>query len=140
MIFEELMMIFLKTLEFNVVKELWYGKNIKGFLENLFEYYFLSIIVNVNFISDLKFKYYCELYPEILLQVSLKEETNFDGRGNEIFSEKITGSWNIKVYVLLGYELFFWKICKTLAPPPPSTYLMYPSWYYMKIWMILLRR
>ena len=66
------------------------AKNIKGFLENLFEYYFLSIIVNVNFISDLKFKYYCELYPEILLQVSLKEKTNFDGRGNEIFSEKIT--------------------------------------------------
>ena len=66
------------------------AKNIKGFLENLFEYYFLSIIVSINFINDLKFKYYCELYPEILLQVSLKEKTNFDGRGNEIFSEKIT--------------------------------------------------
>ena len=47
------------------------AKNIRGFLENLFEYYFLNIIVNVNF-SDLKFEYYCEYYPEILLQVSLK--------------------------------------------------------------------
>ena len=48
------------------------AKNIRGFLENLFEYYFLNIIVNVNFFSDLKFGYYCEYYFEILLQVSLK--------------------------------------------------------------------
>ena len=36
------------------------GKNIRGFLKNLFEYYFeyyLNIIVNVNFFSDLKFEY-----------------------------------------------------------------------------------
>ena len=33
----------------------------------------LSIIfVNVNFFSDLKFEYYCEYYPEILLHESLK--------------------------------------------------------------------
>ena len=32
------------------------AKNIRGFLENLFEYYFLNIIVNVNFFSDLKFE------------------------------------------------------------------------------------
>ena len=50
-----------------------------------------NIIVNVNFFSDLKLEYYCEYYPEILLQISLKEETNIDGRGHEIFSEKITG-------------------------------------------------
>ena len=47
------------------------AKNIRGFLENLTGY-FLNIIVNVNFFSDLKFEYYCEYYPEILLQVSLK--------------------------------------------------------------------
>ena len=46
-------------------------KNIRGFLRNLTDY-FLNIIVNVNFFSDLKFEYYCEYYPEILLQVSLK--------------------------------------------------------------------
>ena len=45
------------------------GKNIG----NLFEYYFLNIIVNVNFLNDMKFEYYCECYPEILVvQVSLK--------------------------------------------------------------------
>ena len=55
-----------------VVKEFWYGKNITGFFENLFEYCFLNIIVNVNFFSDLKFGYYCEYYPDKLLQVSLE--------------------------------------------------------------------
>ena len=48
------------------------AKNIRGFLENLFEYYFLNNIVNVNFFSHLKFEYYCEYNPEILLQLSLK--------------------------------------------------------------------
>ena len=48
------------------------AKNIRGFLETLFEYFFLNIIVNVNFFSDLKLAYYCEYNPEILLQLSLK--------------------------------------------------------------------
>ena len=39
------------------------AKNIRRFLDNLFEYYYLNIIVNVNFFSDLKFEYYCEYYP-----------------------------------------------------------------------------
>ena len=30
------------------------AKNIRHFLENLFEYYFLNIIVNITFLSDLK--------------------------------------------------------------------------------------
>ena len=34
------------------------AKNIRDFLENLFEYYFWSIIVNANFFSDMKFEYY----------------------------------------------------------------------------------
>ena len=32
----------------------------------------LNIIVNVNFLSDLKFEYYCEYHPKILIQGSLK--------------------------------------------------------------------
>ena len=47
-------------------------KNIRGFFETLFVYYFLNIIVNDNLFSDLKFEYDCEYYTEILLQVSLK--------------------------------------------------------------------
>ena len=71
------------------------AKNIWHFLENLFEHYFLNIILNVNLFSDLKFEYYCEYYHEILSQESLKQETKIDGRGYEIFSEKITRPWNI---------------------------------------------
>ena len=82
---------------FIVVKETWYGKKYGRFLENLFEYYFSknNIIVNVDFFSDLKLEYYCEYDDEILLQVSLKQETKIDRREYEIFSEKITGPWNI---------------------------------------------
>ena len=41
------------------------AKNIRGFLENLFEYNFLNIIVNINFFSDLKFEYYCGYYSKV---------------------------------------------------------------------------
>ena len=62
------------------------AKNIRGFLKNLFEYFFLffmylfiylvlNIFVIANFFSDLKFEYCCDYYPEILLQESLKQET-----------------------------------------------------------------
>ena len=36
------------------------AKNIRGFLENLNDY-FLNIMVNVNFFGDLKFEYYWAL-------------------------------------------------------------------------------
>ena len=56
-----------------VKKEFWYGKKCQRlFGEFFWILFFLNIIVNVNFFSDLKFEYYCECYPEILLQVSLK--------------------------------------------------------------------
>ena len=32
----------------------------------------MNIIAKVNFFSELKFEHYCEYYPEILLQESLK--------------------------------------------------------------------
>ena len=67
------------------------AKIIRGFLENLFEYYFSTFIVNVNFFGDLEFEYYCEYYLEIQLQASLKKETKINGRDHKIFSEKITG-------------------------------------------------
>ena len=56
------------------------AKNIRGFLENLFDYYFLNIIVSIDFFSDLKLEYYCEYYPEILLYFLKKL------LGHEIFS------------------------------------------------------
>ena len=33
------------------------AKYIRGFLENSFEYYFLNMIVNVNFFNELNFEY-----------------------------------------------------------------------------------
>ena len=49
------------------------AKNIIDFLETLFEYYFLNIILNVIVNANhLKFKRYCQYYPEILRQVRLK--------------------------------------------------------------------
>ena len=42
------------------------------FFGEFIEYYFLNIIVNIISFSYLKFEYYCEYYPEMLLQVSLK--------------------------------------------------------------------
>ena len=71
------------------------AKKIRRFFEKLFEYYFLNIIENVNFSSDLKFEYYCEYYPEIMLQESLEKRSIIDGRDHEIFSEKITGPQSI---------------------------------------------
>ena len=61
-----------KNFYFIFVKGFDMAKNIRGFLKNLFEHYFLNVITNVKYFSDLKFEYYCEYYPEILLQVSLK--------------------------------------------------------------------
>ena len=45
---------------FFVVKEFLYGKNTRGFSENLPDY-FLNIIVNFNFFADLKFECYWAL-------------------------------------------------------------------------------
>ena len=73
MIVEELIMNFLEIILILLLeKNFDMAKNTRGLLKNLFEYYFLNITVNVNFFSHLKIEYYCQHYPEILLQVSLK--------------------------------------------------------------------
>ena len=65
--FLEVKFILLLSKDFDV------AKNIRYFLENFFEYYFLNIAANVNFINDLKIEYYRKYYyPEILQQVSLE--------------------------------------------------------------------
>ena len=51
------------------------AKSIIDFLETLFEYYFLNIILNVIVnVSHLKFKRYCQYYPEILYKSGLNKE------------------------------------------------------------------
>ena len=86
---------FLEIIFILLFKRTWYDKKILVVFGEFIWTLFLNIIVNDNFFSDLKFEYYCEYYPEILLQLSLKQETKIDGKDHEIFSEKITGPWNI---------------------------------------------
>ena len=81
------------------------AKNIRGFFENMFEYYFLNIIVNVNFFSDLKFEYYCEYYPKVLLQVSLK--LKFMGGAMKYFSKKLLGHKIFSSMVSCATNSFF---------------------------------
>ena len=64
---------------------------------------FLNIIVNVNFFSDLKFKYYCEYYPEILLQVSLK----LMGGTTKYFLKKLLGHEIFRSMVSWATNFFF---------------------------------
>ena len=70
------------------------AKNIRGFLENLFEYYFLNIIVNVNFCSDLKFECYCEYFLKYCYKKVLNKKLKLIG-GAMKYVSKITRPWNI---------------------------------------------
>ena len=63
------------------------AKNIRSFLENLFEYYFLNIFVNFNFFIDFRFKYYCEYYLELLIN----EKLNLMGGAMKFFTKKLMG-------------------------------------------------
>ena len=86
------------------------AKNIRDFLEILFEYYFLNIITNVNSFSNLKFERYYEYYPGIVLQVSLKQETKIDGKDHEIFSEKLLGHKRVRSMVSWATNFFMKKL------------------------------
>ena len=92
------------------------AKNITDFLEILFEYHFLNIIMNVNSFSDLKFERYCEYYPGILLQVSLKQETKID----QTMKYFLKNYWAMKYLGLWSPGLrffFFEKFVKSSGPP-----------------------
>ena len=96
------------------------AKNTKEFLENLFEYYFWNIVVNVNFFSDLKFEYYCEYYLKVLLKVSLK--LKFMGGAMKYFSKKLLGHKIFSSMVSCAANSFFEKFVQPSSPPssPPS--------------------
>ena len=69
--------------------------------------------LNITLSTNLKYCY------KLALNKKLKLIT--DGRGHKIFSEKATWPWNIWVYGLLGYDIFFEKFVKPYGPPssPP---------------------
>ena len=66
------------------------AKNIRDFFENIFENYFWSTIVDIKSCSDsiiivsTTLKYYHKQ--------TLNKKLKIDGRGHEIFFDKITGS------------------------------------------------
>ena len=101
------------------------AKNIRGFLENLFKYTFLNIIVNVNIFSDLKFEYYCEYYPEILYKKALNKKLKLMGGAINYLPKKLLGHEILRSMVSWATN-FFLKICKTLRPIPthPSFYIL----------------
>ena len=71
------------------------AKGIRDFLENLIEYYFLNIIVDVNFLSDLKVEYYCEYTLKYCYKKALNKKLKLMGGAMKCFSKK-----------LLGHEIF----------------------------------
>ena len=78
------------------------AKNIRGFLENLTDY-FLNIIVNVNFFCDLKFEYYWALNKKLKLMGEAMKYFLKKLLGHEIFRSMVSWATN-----------FFWKTSKTL--------------------------
>ena len=64
-------------------------------MENLFEYYFLIIIVNVNFFSDLKFEYTVNTTMKYYYKKALNKKLKLMGEAMKHFPKK-----------LLGHEIF----------------------------------
>ena len=105
---------------------------------NYFDYFFQVLFVNVTvwvllwlltLFSALDISVNTT-HPEILRLSKLHCESKINWRGHEIFLEKVTGPWNIQLYDLLGYKMFFEKSLKPSAPLPPPTeaYLEIMDW------------
>ena len=65
-------------------------------------------------VSDLKFEYYCEYVPEILL--ALNKKLKLMGGAMKHFLKKLRGMKNLGLWSP-GLQNIFQKICKTLQPP-----------------------
>ena len=71
------------------------AKNITDFLENLFEYSFLNIIVNINFFSDLKIEITVSTTLKCCYKKALNKKLKLSGGAMKYFPKR-----------LLGYEIF----------------------------------
>ena len=69
------------------------AKNIRGFSENLFEYHFLNVIVNVNFVSDLNITLSTTL--KYYHKQAINRKVKLMGRAMKYFPKN-----------LLGHEIF----------------------------------
>ena len=98
--FHEIIFISLSLLQ----KNFDMAKSIRGILENLFEYYFVNIFVNVSFFSDLKLnitvsstlKYCCKkaLYKKLKLMGGAMKYFPKILMGHEIFRSMVSWATN----------------------------------------------
>ena len=65
------------------------AKNVRGLLENLFEYYFLNIIMNVNFLRDLNITVGTNL--QATSKQALNKNLKLMGEAMKYLPEKILG-------------------------------------------------
>ena len=86
------------------------AKNIRGFLENLFENYVLNITVNVNW-----FEYYTESTTlKYYHRQALNKKLELMGRTLKFFPEKLQGHELFSFMVPWAAIFFLKKTCKTL--------------------------
>ena len=67
------------------------AKHIRGFSENLFDYYFWNIIVNINFFSDIKFEYYCDSTLKYCYKKALNKKLKLTRGAIKYFPKKLLG-------------------------------------------------
>ena len=98
-------------LNFCCKRILIWQKNISGFFENLFEYYILNIVVNVNFFSDLNITVSTTL--KYYHKQALNKKLKLMEGAMKYFPEKLLGH---QIIWSPGLQNFFSKICKTIRP------------------------
>ena len=89
-------------------------KNIRGFLENLFECYFLNIIANAYFFSELNIVVCTTL--KYCYKQAFNKKLKLMGGTMKYF---LKNYWAMKYLALWspGLQIVFEKICKTLRSP-----------------------
>ena len=101
------------------------SKSIRGYLENLFEYYFSNIIVpiltslviwnlNVTVSTTLKYCY----------KQAINKKLKLVGGAMKHFPKKLLGREIFRSMVSWSTNFFFWKIFKTLFPHLRSSYIL----------------
>ena len=96
------------------------AKKTRGYFENLFEYYFLNIVGNVNSFSDLNITVSTTL--KYYHQQALSKKLKLMGGAMKYFSEKLLGNETFSSMVPLDANFFFETFVKSSGPPP--RYLM----------------
>ena len=101
------------------------AKIIKEFLENLIEYCFLNIIVNVNPFSDLNLNITVSTTLKYCYKKTLNNKLNLIGGAMKYFSKKLLKHEIFRSMVSWTMKFFFEKFENTPPPAAPPTYLIH---------------